>query len=392
MADTEAPTRILRIISRLNVGGPAVHVVLLTARFRDRGYDARLVAGSLGAHEGDMTGYAREHGVEPVMIAPLGRSLNPWRDLITLRRLYRLMRDFQPQVVHTHTSKAGFLGRVAAWLARVPVIVHTYHGHTFRGYFSPIQSRLFVLLDRLAARLSDTVITPTESLRAELAEVYRVARRRRITVLPLGLDLEPFARTPRRVGDFRAAWHIPPDAPLIGTVGRIIPIKNHGLFLDAAARVRAQIADAQFVIVGDGADRRALEDQAARLGLAGAVTFTGWQQNLPPIYSDLDVSVISSLNEGTPVSVIESLAAGCPVVCTAVGGVPDLLEGGRLGVLVEPGDADALAAALIAAVRSPREDMNMIQRTMLDRYGIDRLVSDLEGLYRGLLARKTRGR
>ncbi len=386
MAESQRPIRILRIIARLNVGGPAIHVSLLTARLGPPDFESLLVCGNIGPEEGDMTYYARELGVTPVVIPALGRELHPLRDLITLWTLYRLIRRWRPDVVHTHTAKAGFVGRVAAWLAGVPVIIHTFHGHVLHGYFGPARTRLFLWLERLTGRMADAIITLTDSLRDELADVYRVAPRRKFHVLGLGLDLAPFAATPRRSGAFRAAWGVPADAPLIGIVGRLAPIKNHALFLDAAAQVRETLPAARFVIVGDGETRPAVEAQIARLGLGEAIIFTGWQRDLAPIYSDLDVLVISSNNEGTPVAVIEALAGGCPVVATAVGGVPALLEDGGLGALVPPGDADALAGAIVATLRTP-PDTRRAQTVMLERYSIDRLVGDLASLYRTLLAR-----
>ncbi|GAB4572801.1 MAG: glycosyltransferase [Anaerolineae bacterium] len=386
MTDRQRPIRVMRIIARLNVGGPAIHVALLTARLGAPDYESWLVCGNIGPDEGDMRYYAEAQGVTPLFIPDLGRALHPVRDLRTLWALFRLMRRLRPDVVHTHTAKAGFVGRVAAWLAGVPVIVHTFHGHVFQGYFGPARTRLFLMLERLTAHLSSAIVTLTDGLRDELADTYRIAPRDKFRVLGLGLDLAPFAATPRREGVFRAAWHIPPDAPLVGIVGRLVPIKNHGLFLEAAALVRQGLPNARFVIVGDGETREALQTQVAALGLGEAVIFTGWQRDLAPVYSDLDALVISSDNEGTPVAVIEALAAGCPVVSTAVGGVPDLLDGGRLGTLVPPGDAQALADAISATLRQP-PDVAPARQAMLARYGIDRLVSDLDRLYRELLAR-----
>jgi glycosyltransferase involved in cell wall biosynthesis len=381
------PIRILRIIARLNVGGPAIHVALLTQKFGAPGYESRLVCGSIDASEGDMSYYAAERGVEPVYIAELGREINPLSDLRTIWKLYRLIKAYQPDVVHTHTAKAGITGRVAAWLAGVTVIVHTFHGHVFQGYFGALKTRVFIAIEQIAARLSDTLITLTEGLRRELADEYRIARKSRITVLPLGLDLAPFAEMPRKSGGFRAAWSIPPDAPLIGIVGRLVPIKNHDLFLEAARRLREQHPTARFVIIGDGETRAQVEAQVEALGLRESVIFTGWLRDLAPAYSDMDALVISSLNEGTPVSIIEALTAGCPVVATAVGGLPDLLEGGRWGRLVPSGDAAALSEALDMTLRQP-PSMTEARQVMQNRYGIDRLVSDLDSLYRALLDKK----
>jgi glycosyltransferase involved in cell wall biosynthesis len=325
--------------------------------------------------------------VTPTIIPELGRSLHPLRDLVTLWKVYRLMRQVRPDVVHTHTAKAGFVGRTAAWLAGVPVIVHTFHGHVFHGYFSPRKTQFFLLLERLTGRMSDAVITLTASLRDELADTYRVADRAKFRVVPLGLDLQPFADTARASGAFRQAWGLSPEKRLVGIVGRLVPIKNHALFLEAAVQVRQQVPQAHFVIVGDGELRGEIEAQVDALGLRDAVTFTGWQRDLAPIYSDLDALVISSDNEGTPVSVIEALSGGCPVVTTAVGGLPDLLDSGALGKLVPPRDADALSSAIVDTLRHAPDPLNA-QTIMLQRYSIDRLANDLMTLYRELLARR----
>lgn len=389
MARANRPIRILRIIARLNVGGPAIHVALLTERLSPPEYESLLVCGNIDPTEGDMAYFARERGVEPLVLPELGRALNMVSDLRTIWKLYRLMRRYRPDIVHTHTAKAGFTGRLAARLAGVPVIVHTFHGHVFRGYFSPAKTRVFLLLERLAARMSDAVLTLTETLRSELADEFRVTSRERITVLPLGFDLSPFLTAERRSGAFRRDWNIPPGVPLIGLVGRMVPVKNIPLFLQAAALVRAERPEARFVLIGDGELRGQLEAQVDELGLRPAITFTGWQRDLAPAYADMDVLVISSVNEGTPVSVIEALATGCPVVATAVGGLPDLLDHGALGKLVPSGDAGALAQAILETLRQPY-DGAAARRLMGERYGIDRLVADLDTLYRNLLRAKGR--
>jgi glycosyltransferase involved in cell wall biosynthesis len=389
VSEPARPTRVHNVIARLNIGGPAVYVTLLTEKLNSGMWLSTLVTGQVGEHEGDMSYYASQHSVTPVTIPELGRELHPLRDIKTLFALYQLFRREKPDIVHTHTAKAGIVGRWAAKLAGVPVIVHTFHGHVFAGYFGPTKTRFFILLEQVTSRITDTVLTLTEGLRRELADTYKVARPEKITVLPLGLDLAPFANAPRKSGAFRAAWGIPSDVPLIGVVGRFVPVKNHALFLEAAAKIHAIRPDVRFVMIGDGELRDDLERQIDRLGLRGFITLTGWQRDLPQAYADMDVMVISSVNEGTPVTVIEALAAGCPVVATAVGGLPDLLEGGRFGQLTPSGDAEALAQALLNTLKTP-PDVREAQRAMIDRYGIGRLIDDLTALYRGLLAKKGR--
>lgn len=385
---TPFPIRVMRIIARLNVGGPAIHVTLLTERLCPPDFESTLVCGHIGEHEGDMAYLAEQRGITPVYIAELGRALSPLRDVLTLLKLWRLMRQLRPDVVHTHTAKAGFVGRAAAWLARVPVRVHTFHGHVFHGYFGARKTTLFLWLERLTARLSDRLITISPGLMDELANTYKIAPAEKFTNIPLGLELHPFAETPRHQGIFRAQFGIAPDVPVIGIVGRIVPIKNHALFLDMATRVRQQRPDAHFVIVGDGELRAEIEAQVDALGLRGAVTFTGFLQDLKPVYSDMDTLVISSDNEGTPVSIIEALAAGVPVVSTAVGGVPDLLQHGEYGQLAPAGDAAALANAVLNTLEAPASEQSTIQQKILAQYDISRLVADLSTLYRDILSTK----
>jgi glycosyltransferase involved in cell wall biosynthesis len=380
------PIRVMNVIARLNVGGPAIHVSLITQHLNapiDPRYESLLVAGAVGQNEGDMSYYAAERGVTPVIIPSLGRELHPLRDLATLVRLVRLMRRQRPDIVNTHTAKAGFVGRVAARLAGVPVVVHTFHGHVFHGYFSPLKTSLFIVLEKLAARLADRIIVLTDGQRGELADMYRIAPREKFVVMPLGLELDALLVRPRKTGDMRRAWDIPPDAPLITIVGRLVPVKNHALFLRAARLVRDKLPGARFLVVGDGELRAALEAQAAALGLGDAVRFTGWQRDVAAFYADSDALVISSVNEGTPLTVIEALACGTPVVATAVGGLPDLLMNGDLGALVPSEDADALAAAVLRTLDSPPESdrLRVAART---HFSIDRLARDLDTLYTSL--------
>jgi glycosyltransferase involved in cell wall biosynthesis len=381
------PIRVLNIVARLNVGGPAVHVTLITEHLSAPSYDSQLVAGTVSAAEGDMSYYAAHHNITPLILPELGRELHPLRDLLTLWKLYRLIRQFKAHVVHTHTAKAGFVGRIAARLAGVPVVVHTFHGHVFHGYFSPVKTRFFILLEQITARMSDTIIVLTEAQRADLADQYHIALQDKFTIMSYGLDLDAFAHAPRKTGNFRQSWNIPPDAPLITIVGRLVPVKNHALFLNAAARVLEQVPDAHFAIVGDGELRHELEAQTDALGIRSAVTFTGWLRDVVSAYGDSDLLVISSINEGTPLTVIEAMATGCPVVATAVGGLPDFLDHGTLGVLVPSGDTGALANAIVQTLRqSP--DAERLRMQIVERYGIARLARDLDRLYQELLAKK----
>lgn len=379
----------MRIITRLEITGPANQAILLAARMDSAGYETILVAGEgANARNDDLVELAQTYGVKPRLVPMMARNYNLLGHIRAFWALYWLMRDLQPDIVHTHLTTAGFLGRLAARLAKVPVVVHTLHVHPFQGYYNRISTLMFIWLERIGARLSDAIITLSTSLRRELTEHYHIAPRQRVTVLPLGFDLERFASVPRHKGDFRRRNDIPEDVPLVGIVGRLLPVKNHSLFLDAASRVRREIPDVHFVIIGDGPQRDSIERRAAALDLDGCVYLTGWQSDMTSVYSDLNVLVNSSLNEGTPVPVIEALASGCPVVATAVGGIPDLLDHGELGALTLP-QIHPLAEAIVRVLRRP-PDPEQARQVMLNRYGIERLVNDLDSLYRGLLANRKR--
>jgi glycosyltransferase involved in cell wall biosynthesis len=387
---TPRPVRVMRVVTNLQVSGPSLHAVLLAAHLDPAGYESTLVCGPSASGD-DMAYIAEAYGVVPVIIPDLRQSLNPLAAWRAYRHLLRLMRGAQPDVVHTHTTTAGFLGRLAARRARVPVVVHTLHWHPFHGYYTALQTRLFAALERLGARLTDRVIALSTGLQHELVGQYHITRASRIMVLPLGFDLRVFAETPRGGGRCRAACGIPPEAPLVGIVGRLMPVKRHDLFLEMAARLRSTHPTAHFLIAGDGNERANIEAAIAEQGLGDSVHLLGWARDVAAVYSDLDVLVNCSLNEGTPVPVIEALAAGCPVVATDVGGTPDLLDHGVFGRLVPPDDAEALAAAVAATIASP-PDLTEARAAMLRRYGIDRLVADLDSLYRGLLLRRKAAR
>jgi glycosyltransferase involved in cell wall biosynthesis len=383
--------KILRVIARLNIGGPAIHVVLLSAGMDRVRFESLLVSGSENPGEGSMLDYALSHGVQPAIVPEIvGEfSLGP-REIRALVRLYRLMRQERPHVVHTHTAKAGFVGRLAARLARVPVVVHTFHGHVLRGYYGPCKTQLLRRMERGLACLTDCIITVSEQVKRDLV-TYGVAAADRIQVISLGLELDPFLESGPYRGAFRRELQLNGVERLVGIVGRIFPIKNHHLFLEAAALVAREEPAARFVIVGDGTLRPALERQAQETGIADRVIFTGWRRDLPGIYADLDVLAVTSNNEGTPVSAIEAMAAGCPVVATNVGGLPDLIREGETGYLVPPGDAPAVATALLRVLHQPEMARCMgetARRAARERFSAQRLITDMEQLYLELLGRK----
>jgi glycosyltransferase involved in cell wall biosynthesis len=383
------PIRILRVFSRLNVGGPSIHVILLTAGLRPRGYDTTLIVGYESAREGNLDDLASARGVEVQRLAGLGREIRPFQDLRALVSLWRLLRRIRPQIVHTHTAKAGMLGRVAAVLAGVPVVVHTYHGHVLSGYFSRFQTGVYRAIESVLARFSDRLIAVSGSVRDDLVRLG-VAPAAKLRVVALGLELGHLAgELPR--GRLRAEAGFDEQAPLVGIVGRLVPIKDVPTFLAAARLVVARLPAARFVVVGDGEERARLEEMAGELVLGGVVRFLGWRRDLASVLGGLDLVVNCSLNEGTPVALIEALAAARPVIATRVGGTPDLLEDGRFGLLVPPRDAAALAGAMVSVLSEPGPALARSregQRAVLEKYSVERLLGDVDALYRELLLAK----
>jgi glycosyltransferase involved in cell wall biosynthesis len=390
--NTEDRITILRIIGRLNVGGPAIHVVNLTAGLDPHRYRSLLVTGRENEAEGSMLDFALSHGVQPTVIPEIvtAFSLAP-RDARALVKLYILICREKPHIVHTHTAKAGFLGRVAARLAGVPVIVHTFHGHVLHGYYGPMKNELLRRVEQSLAWITDRLVTVSEQVKNELVG-YGIAKAEKISVVPLGFDLDPFLNSHAQHGEFRQReMGLSDEHKLVGIVGRIFPIKNHALFLESAARIAAQEPAARFVIVGDGVFRPNLENQARELGITDRVLFTGWRRDLPRICADLNVLVVSSDNEGTPVSAIEAMASSCPVVATRVGGLPDLIEDQKTGRLVPPRDAEALAGAVVALLRDPQRARELGKNgrdSVRHRFTVQRLLRDMDDLYRQLLAEK----
>jgi glycosyltransferase involved in cell wall biosynthesis len=387
--------RVLRIITRLNVGGPAIQAMTLSDRLTSRGFETRLVHGQLDAGEGDMR-YLLAPSVDATHLPALRRPLAPAHDAIALAQLLDLMRDLRPQIVHTHMAKAGTLGRVAAAIYNRTAgrdhrarVVHTYHGHVLEGYFTPAKTRLFLGIERSLTGATDRIVAISPRIRTELLEDYRIGRAEQYRVVPLGFDLGGLAAIDdQRRDQARVELAIPAGAPVVTTVGRLTAIKQQRLFLDAAQQIAADHPSAVFLVVGDGELRAELEKAAATLAIAARVRFLGWRRDLETIYGATDIFLLTSRNEGTPVALIESMAAGCAGVSTAVGGVADVLESDAVGLLAADGDATALArhvSALLADSDRRRRLGAAGRALVVARYGLDRLLDDIDALYRELL-------
>ncbi|HYG12401.1 MAG TPA: glycosyltransferase [Pyrinomonadaceae bacterium] len=429
--------RVVRIIARLNVGGPAKHVAWLTAATRRYGIESELIAGTVPPGEDDMTYFAAGQGIEPIILPEMTREVSP-KDVVAIWKLYRLFRRLRPDIVHTHTAKAGTVGRVAGlcyrWLTpsalagrpRACRFVHTYHGHIFHSYYGRLKTLFFLSIERFLARTAtDRIVAISQQQFREIHEQFGVGSAQQFTVIPLGLDLGAFAGWRERREAARAALGARADELLVGIVGRLTEIKNHKLFIESAALYLQRHAGAaggngaasarrvRFVVIGDGQLRGKLEAHAGALGIAEHMTFTGTRSDPENFYPALDIVALTSLNEGTPLTLIEAMANARPVVATAVGGVVDLV--GRAveqeeaamangdaataratatgaaaytvcerGVRVRTGDAEAFCEALrlVVADEELRRELGERGRAFVtEHYSKERLVRDMLNLY-----------
>jgi len=414
--------KILRIIARLNVGGPARHVIWLTEGLKPDGFETLLVAGIVPPGEDDMSYVAAASGVQPFTLPEMSREIS-LKDALTIWKLFRLMRREQPDIVHTHTAKAGTVGRVAGlmyrWLTPATLIgrpracrfVHTYHGHVFHSYYGRVKTRLFLGIERLLARLAtDRIVVVSTQQLNEINETFRVGQRKQFAVIPLGIDLGAYASWRDRRSQMRRELDLTEQEVLVGIVGRVTEIKNHDLFLRMAALYKehpgahppVRPRRVRFVVIGDGHLRPGLEAQARALNLTDEVVFAGTRKDPEFFYPALDVVALTSRNEGTPLTLIEAMLNARPVIATAVGGVVDLLGPAAAvstqvslpyticerGIRVSPNDANGFAAALTRLIEDEELRITTGERArefIEQNYAKDRLLDDIMGLYRELL-------
>ena len=386
--------KILRIIARLNIGGPAKHVVLLTANLSKDRYDSTLISGPVGDGEGDMSYLAKDSGIKHIFISQLSRNINPFADLMAFAKIFRIIAREKPDIVHTHTAKAGTIGRAAAILAGVPVRVHTFHGHVFYGYFNKLLTAYFLTIERVLARFTDRIIAISEGQKEELLNKYKIGTEARYGVVSLGLDLERFLNVEEKRGRLRRKFQFDKDDILIGIIGRLVPVKNHRMFIRVAKRLKEYIGPelfdkVRFVIIGDGPEKGSLAAYADSIGVAAKVFFCGWVRDIEEAYADLDIVALTSINEGTPLSLIEALASARPVIATDAGGVRDVV--GNAGILTDRDDEVAFAKGLAGLIDQPsrRAEIGIRGRSgVMDRFSAKKLLAQTEKIYEELLLKK----
>lgn len=386
--------RILRIIARLNIGGPAMQAVYLNKAFNNGSFESKLIYGSIDKTEGDMSYLLNGDNSSSIYIKEMSRELNLFKDCVSFFRILRIMLRERPHIVHTHTAKAGTIGRLAAIISGVPIKIHTLHGHIFEGYFDDTKTNFFKKVESFLANFTDKIVILGPVLQKEIKDDLKIKDAAKFSIVPLGIEAGPFLKSASLKGEFKREFDIPGETRLVGIIGRLVPIKNHRMFIDAAKIILKKDRSKRgikFIIVGDGQMREEISNYAKENNIAGEVIFTGWRRDLDRIYADLDVVSLCSLNEGTPVSLIEAMLASKPVVATDVGGVRDVVAHSRTGYLVSKGNTEEFASRIIELLDNPEdaERMGEAAREYAKKvYCKERLARDLEAVYKDLLKRK----
>lgn len=399
--------KVLRVVSRLNIGGPSIHCSILTKGLSGSRFSSKLVTGKEARREGDMSHLISRNNGCLLKIPELQREINIYKDIKAFFEILKIIFREKPDIVHTHMAKAGAVSRAAVLFhnlvsSKKIKTVHTFHGNVLDGYFNPQKSKLFIRIERALAKVTDAIIALSQTQKWELTKKYDIARDDKIHIINLGFDLTQFTDSNGRgKGKLRSSIGVKDDTLLIGIVGRLVPIKNHVLFMDSAKLIMEKCPDkdVRYVIVGDGELREPLESYARKIGIQDNVIFYGWEKEIQKIYADIDMLMLTSNNEGTPVSIIESMASQVPVVTTGVGGVKDLL--GRIetsssadrdfsvcerGILCPKGNAEALANGIRYLVEN--DNHRLIQKAkdfVFDNYTDRRLIERVENLYESLL-------
>jgi glycosyltransferase involved in cell wall biosynthesis len=394
--------KILRILNRFNVGGPTHNATYLTKHLSPE-YETKLIGGKKLKSEATFEYLLKENEVDFTIIENMNRSMHPLKDLKAFIEIRKIMKEYQPDIVHTHASKSGALGRLAAISLKVPIIIHTFHGHVFHSYFGKFKTLFYILIERFLAKKSSAIIAISHLQKNELTKVFNICPEKKMCVIPLGFDLEKFQidyENQRLI--FREEFKINDDDICIGIVGRLTSIKNHDFFIRAIKDVLAKTDHSLKVfIIGDGEEKSNLMNLSDNLNLAysansenkdnALIYFTSWRSDMPSVYAGLDIVALTSLNEGTPVTLIEAQASNKPIVSTDVGGVRDILEEGVTGLLSPSKDLDSFVNNLILLIenRDLRNSMGASgYSNVFKKFGYIRLVNDVKSLYGKLINEK----
>jgi len=378
--------KVLHIITRLDAGGSATNTLETVARLDPDLYAVQLISGRTYDPDGSIKDFIEDNKIDCIFLEALGRSIHPWQDIKALWQLYRLIRQGGFDIVHTHSSKAGILGRWAAWLAGVRHIVHTPHGHVFYGYYGKFISQLFIMIEQITSRISDKIITLTDIGKAEHVK-WKIAKEAKFTTIYSGVEWQKFEPDYNRMAQYRQQFDIPEGAFVFGSVARLEPVKGHVYLIEAMVKVAAKFPDTKLVLVGEGALRKELEEKCRVLNLESRVIFTGHQADVTNWIHLMDVFMLGSLNEGMGRVILEAMACERPVIASRTGGIPELVVEGQTGLLVKPGDTDGLAEAMIHLYENRREVkvFGIEGKSLVTHiFSMDKMIEDIEGLYQEL--------
>ncbi len=391
--------RVLQIINRLNLGGPTFIAGYLSA-YLGEGYETMLVAGMKDDSEESSEYIVRDMGIEPVFIDNMRREINFKDDRAAYKQIDRIIKEFKPDIVQTHAAKAGTLGRLAAINNNVPVVLHTFHGHVFEGYFSPLKTRIFLEIERYLAKRSSGIIAISNEQKKDLSGKFKIDKAERTFVMPLGIDLERFTvRQAEKREHFRKTYNIDDETIAIGIIGRLVPIKNHQLFINSFAEViKRTNKKVHAFIIGDGEIRAEVEQMTAAAGIkyntpekkedGALLTFTSWIKDVDVPVAGLDIIALTSINEGTPVSLIEAQAAGKAIVSTEVGGIRDIVIENKTALLSKLNEPEMLLTNMLEVIENEilRNELSQNGPSFaLSKFGYMRMVNDHKELYKRLL-------
>ena len=394
--------KVLRIINRFNLGGPTYNVSYLT-KYMAPDYETLLVGGMNDKSEACSDYIVQKLGIHAIKISEMMRSINGYNDVVAYEKIKSIIKRYKPDIVHTHASKAGVLGRQAAISCGVPVIVHTFHGHIFNSYFNKYVTETFRKIEQHYAKRTSAIVAISDIQKYELSEIYKIAPPEKFRVIPLGFDLNRFQENKAMKRDaFRKQYDIADDEIAVSIVGRLVPVKNHRMFIDAIKKVKPKTnRKVRGIIVGDGDLRDGLLEYASLHGLTSStpehkvpnsdLIFTSWIKDADYVFAGSEISALTSLNEGTPVSIIESQAANVPVVSTIVGGIRDVVVEGKTALLSPTQNVEAFSDNLLMLIENDEMRKQMSEDGWIfvrDKFHYTRLVNDMKNLYDELLTNK----
>ena len=387
--------KILRIINRFNLGGPTYNAAYLT-KYLEPDYETLLIGGQHDESEKSSMHILDNLGLKPIIIPEMQRSLNPYKDQIVFKKIQNIIKEFKPDIVHTHAAKAGALGRRAAYKMGVNQIYHTFHGHVFHSYFGNFKTRIFKEIEKNLAKKSTKIIAISEIQKSELSKIHKICPEKKIEVIPLGFDLERFnTDKDSKRKEFRKKWNLKENEIAIGIIGRLVPIKNHKFFIDTVQEViKNSKVPIRAFIVGDGEEKQNIINYIKNKNLdfslnCNPATFhlTSWIKEIDRVNSGMDIICLTSLNEGTPVSLIEAQASGKPIVSTKTGGIENIVLENKTALLSEKNDLHNFSKNLLSLIN----DSN--KRKLFSKFGLEKskdfhyeqLVNNIKNLYENKL-------